>query len=142
MNLSVITRSEEETEALGRRKQVSIQLQQRALIHVRRRNESVTLPLLHQPRRGAVGRSSFRDPTGNRHIHGPTRIAATPSVGAWRRGAEAERRFVSCFGPRRATQAEADHYIAPHLKFDEDLWIIEIEDREGRHFLGESLIPG
>ena len=57
-------------------------------------------------------------------------------------GSEAERRFVSCFGPRRATMAEADLYLARQLKFDEDLWIIEIEDREGRHFLGESLIGG
>jgi hypothetical protein len=38
--------------------------------------------------------------------------------------------------------AEADLYLARQLKFDEDLWIIEIEDKEGRHFLGESLIGG
>ena len=57
-------------------------------------------------------------------------------------GSEAERRFVSCFGPRRATMADADLYLARQLKFDEDLWIIEIEDREGRHFLGESLVGG
>ena len=57
-------------------------------------------------------------------------------------GSEAERRFVSCFGPRRATMAEADLYLARQLKFDEDLWIIEIEDKEGRHFLGESLVGG
>ena len=49
-------------------------------------------------------------------------------------GSEAERRFVSCFGPRRATMAEADLYLARQLKFDEDLWIIEIEDREGAAF--------
>lgn len=57
-------------------------------------------------------------------------------------GAEAERRFVSCFGPRPATVAEVDTYLARQLKFDEDLWIVEVEDRAGRHFLGESLIGG
>ncbi|MGD9501777.1 MAG: DUF1491 family protein [Methyloceanibacter sp.] len=57
-------------------------------------------------------------------------------------GADTERRFVSCFGQRRATMAEADVYLARQLKFDEDLWIIEVEDRAGRHFLGESLMKG
>ena len=55
---------------------------------------------------------------------------------------EAERRWVSCFGRSRATMAEADLYLARQLKFDQDLWIIEVEDKEGRHFLGESLIEG
>ena len=57
-------------------------------------------------------------------------------------GSEADRRCVSCFGPRRATMAEADLYLARQLKFDEDLWIIEIEDRAGRHFLGDSIVGG
>ena len=28
------------------------------------------------------------------------------------------------------------------LGYDPDLWVVEIEDREGRHFLSEAVAPG
>jgi hypothetical protein len=37
------------------------------------------------------------------------------------------------------TEAEVDQLIARRLKADRDLWVIEIEDREGRHFLVEKV---
>ena len=33
----------------------------------------------------------------------------------------------------------ADALIAKRLKSDRDLWVVEIEDRGGRHFLTESV---
>jgi hypothetical protein len=36
-------------------------------------------------------------------------------------------------------EAEVDQLIARRLKTDRDLWVIEIEDREGRHFLVEKV---
>jgi hypothetical protein len=36
-------------------------------------------------------------------------------------------------------EAEVDQIIARRLKADRDLWVIEIEDREGRHFLVEKV---
>ena len=36
-------------------------------------------------------------------------------------------------------EAESDQLIARRLKADRDLWVIEIEDREGRHFLVERV---
>jgi len=55
-------------------------------------------------------------------------------------GGEIERRWVSCLGPRTVTQAEASLYLARQREFDPDLWIVEIEDRGGRHFLGDAAV--
>jgi hypothetical protein len=34
-----------------------------------------------------------------------------------------------------ASEADAEAYLARQIRFDPDLWIIETEDRAGRHFL-------
>jgi hypothetical protein len=34
-----------------------------------------------------------------------------------------------------------EEIIAKRLKYDRDLWVIEIEDRHGRHFLTEPVKP-
>lgn len=38
-----------------------------------------------------------------------------------------------------ATEPELDAFAERQVAFDPDLWRIEIEDREGRHFLTEPL---
>jgi len=35
-------------------------------------------------------------------------------------------------------EAEVDRAITRQRGFDPDLWVIEVEDRQGRHLLGES----
>lgn len=37
------------------------------------------------------------------------------------------------------SEADVDALIAKRLKADRDLWVIEIEDRQGRHFLTEKV---
>jgi hypothetical protein len=54
-------------------------------------------------------------------------------------GSDTERRWVSYLKPGLASSAEASDYLARQSKFDSDLWIIEIEDRRGRHFLGDAI---
>jgi hypothetical protein len=53
-------------------------------------------------------------------------------------GSETDRRWVRCLGPQPVGQADANRYLARQREFDPDLWIIEIEDRAGRHFLGNA----
>jgi hypothetical protein len=51
-----------------------------------------------------------------------------------------ERRFVSCLVEGFVPEANVESRIARELNFDSDIWVVEIEDRNGRHFLdmGES----
>ncbi len=39
-----------------------------------------------------------------------------------------------------ATDAEADAYFEKQKRFDPDIWIVEIEDREGRAFVDEPVV--
>jgi hypothetical protein len=47
----------------------------------------------------------------------------------------ADRAFVRSLRANRATEADAEAYLARQIKFDPDIWIVEIEDRAGRNFL-------
>jgi hypothetical protein len=40
------------------------------------------------------------------------------------------------------TEADVDASIAKQRSFDSDLWVIEVEDRAGRHLLDEDGLSG
>jgi hypothetical protein len=50
-------------------------------------------------------------------------------------GAPLDRAFSPAMKTMPAPDAEAEAYLARQIRFDPDLWIIETEDRAGRHFL-------
>jgi hypothetical protein len=46
-----------------------------------------------------------------------------------------ERVFTPCLANQPALEAEIEAYLNREARFDPDIWIVEIEDRKGRHFL-------
>ena len=49
----------------------------------------------------------------------------------------ADRLFVRCLGELPAPEAQVEERLARELRFDPDVWIVEIEDRAGRHLLDQ-----
>jgi len=69
----------------------------------------------------------------NRFEQGVTVYAQATSLDgepAWSRGT----------GPKPVTEAEADAYIERQVKFDPDVWVLEIEDRKGQYKLDGKVV--
>ena len=47
----------------------------------------------------------------------------------------ADRAFSLCLKVRPAPEADVEAFLAREMRFDPDVWIVETEDRDGRHFL-------
>ena len=52
----------------------------------------------------------------------------------------AERAFVRCFKTQPVPESEVEAYLAREIRFDSDLWILEVEDRSGSHLL-DLVVP-
>lgn len=50
-------------------------------------------------------------------------------------GVEAERLYSPAFGGEAMPEDRIEAKLKQEIAFDPDIWIVEIEDREGRHFL-------
>ena len=51
-----------------------------------------------------------------------------------------ERRWTLCFKESPVSKEQAEAYLRQQMKYDPDLWIVELEDKQGRHFLGDLLV--
>jgi hypothetical protein len=51
-----------------------------------------------------------------------------------------ERMFSAGLAAQPAPDADVEARIARELRFDPDVWVIEVEDREGRHFLDDLVV--
>ena len=49
------------------------------------------------------------------------------------------RAFAPSLSTQSASDADIEAYLARQIKFDPDIWIVEVEDRAGRNFL--DVIP-
>ena len=47
----------------------------------------------------------------------------------------ADRAFIACMKVQPAPEADVEARLAREIKFDSDVWIVEVEDRAGRNFL-------
>lgn len=58
--------------------------------------------------------------------------------------ADPERRFLRLTGATPFVETEADKLIEREVRFDSDLWVIEVESPDGAHFLDGwlSATPG
>jgi hypothetical protein len=71
-------------------------------------------------------------------LYGP----APQSLEAPRPGESRDRRFVRMHKAETISDADAELQLHRARDFDSDLWIIEIEDRDGRHLLDDWLMDG
>jgi hypothetical protein len=51
-----------------------------------------------------------------------------------------DRAFIRSLKTENASEADAEAYLARQIKFDPDIWIVEVEDRAGRNFL-DTVVP-
>jgi len=57
-------------------------------------------------------------------------------------GAESDRRWIAHLLAAGNEIAKADAFLEREASFDSDLWLLEVEDRKGRHFLDDSIVTG
>ena len=74
--------------------------------------------------------------------------AGTVIVKAYNTSDRTAQVFTEAFGqdgdrlwiqPVQGTESELDAYIERQRGYDPDLWVVEVEDRQGRHFITETV---
>jgi hypothetical protein len=50
-----------------------------------------------------------------------------------------DRAFTRCLGEQPVPEAKVEERLVREIRFDPDVWVVEVEDRTGRNFL--DLVP-
>ncbi len=68
-------------------------------------------------------------------LDGTSDLFGPASQSVFESGRGADRTFTASFKEQPAADAAVDAYLAREVKFDTDLWIVEVEEPSGRNFL-------
>ena len=71
-------------------------------------------------------------------LDGQCELFAPAPQSAFVEARPSERLFVRALGP--AAEEKVEERLTRELRFDPDVWIVELEDRQGRHFLDDQLV--
>jgi hypothetical protein len=66
---------------------------------------------------------------GTAELYGPA------PQSAFEESRPSDRAFTPCFKVQPVPEAEVEAYLAREIRFDSDVWIVEVEDRSGSHLL-------
>ena len=53
---------------------------------------------------------------------------------------DGNRSWMRATGPDPVPEFEADEFIRKQVKFDPDLWVVEVESRDGSHLLHDPIV--
>jgi hypothetical protein len=66
-------------------------------------------------------------------LDGTAELFGPAPQSAFEASTPSDRAFTRCMPVR--PEADVETYLAREIRFDPDVWIVEVEDRAGRHFL-------
>lgn len=67
------------------------------------------------------------------------RLDGTADVYQAARNGLGEQIWIRGTGDASVEEAKADKFVKRQMEFDPDVWVVEIDDRKGRHFLQEPV---
>ena len=73
-------------------------------------------------------------------LDGTVELFGPASQSAFDEARPTDRIFSPCFRKQPVPDCEAESYLSRQIRYDPDLWIIDVEDRRGAHLL-DQVVP-
>jgi hypothetical protein len=73
-------------------------------------------------------------------LDGTAEVFAPAPQSTFNEARPSDRAFVRALKQQPSPEADAEAYLARQVKYDSDIWIVEVEDRAGRHFLDAVVV--